>query len=238
MARLDWPGQSPLGQCLMLDDRNGPCTLVVGVAADSHRMQIVEGPGSQIFVPISQAPRASPAVIIVRTRPGSDVAVTRAATDILRARVPTMTSVRARTFASVFDRELRPWRLGATLFTALGILALAVSSVGIYSVVGFGVSQRVHEMGIRMAVGARAQDIVDLVVGDGLRVLGIGIAIGIVVALASGRLVESLLFGVRSNDVSILIGTTAVLCAVSAIACLVPALRAARIDPVAALRSD
>jgi ABC-type antimicrobial peptide transport system permease subunit len=105
-------------------------------------------------------------------------------------------------------------------------------------VIAYTVAQRTNEIGIRIALGARSSEIVDLVLGDGLRVVAIGIAIGIVAALALGRLVQSLLFGVSATDPSSMIAATVTLCVLAGVACMVPAWRASRVDPMVALRSD
>lgn len=236
MARLYWPGETAIGKCIMVLKRDR-CFIVVGVADDAHRRGIIEAPISQFYVPVAQG-FDSPQDLIVLVRSGRGPAVTRAAEEILRPLVSEMVGVIARPFSSVLDRELRPWRLGASLFTALGILALVVAAIGVYSVVAYGVSQRVHEMGVRIALGAQMRNIIDLVLGDGLRIVAIGIAAGVVASLALGRFVASLLFGVVPGDPSILIAVVTLLCVVGAVACLIPAWRAARVDPVTALRAD
>ena len=134
--------------------------------------------------------------------------------------------------------QLRTWRLGATLFSTFGLLALCVAAIGIYSVVAYAVSQRTHEMGVRIALGASARDILDLVVRDRMLVVGTGVAAGVVSALALGRFVAPLLFGVTASDPSTLLGGAAVLTAIAIAASLLPAWRAARIDPATALRAD
>jgi putative ABC transport system permease protein len=237
MAQLYWPGESPIGKCFMILKKDGPCYAVVGVVADAHRMRIIEGPISQFYVPLAQWKDAHRA-LIVRTRPGREAAVTRAAEEIFRPLVSGMIGMSARSLVSVMEPELAPWRLGATLFTALGLLALAVAAIGVYSVVAFGVSERLNEMGIRIALGARVRDILNLVLADGLRTVAIGIVIGGLVALGLGRLVTSLLFGVLPNDPSIFIGATVVLGLVGMIACLIPGWRAANVSPAEALRAD
>ena len=132
----------------------------------------------------------------------------------------------------------RPWQLGAVLFTAFGVLALVVAAIGIYSVVSYTVSQRVHEMGVRIALGARVGDILSLVTGESSRVVGLGVLLGVGAALLLGRLVASLLYGISARDPVILTTSALVLFAIGVAASLVPALRAARVDPVSALRAD
>jgi putative ABC transport system permease protein len=244
MARLYWPGESPIGKCLMIMKRDGPCFRVVGVAADAHRRGIIERPIAQFYVPmtasyarITRLPSV-PRGLIVHTRTSRGAAVTRATEQILRSLGLPILGVRSQTFESVLEPELRPWRLGATLFTALGALALVVATIGVYSVVAYGVSQRTHEMGVRIALGAQRRDILDLILGDGLRVVAIGIGAGILASLLLGRYVASLLFGVVPQDPSALIVAVCLLSSAAAAACLVPGWRASRADPVASLRAE
>jgi ABC-type antimicrobial peptide transport system permease subunit len=136
------------------------------------------------------------------------------------------------------DPQYRPWRLGATLFSAFGALALIVAVVGIYSTVSYGVNQRLHEFGVRVALGARVGDVIRLVVGQGVRTVAVGVAIGVLLSLAAGKLIASLLYGVSPRDPLALAVVVAVLLATGALAALMPAWRAARVDPVGALRSD
>jgi ABC-type antimicrobial peptide transport system permease subunit len=136
------------------------------------------------------------------------------------------------------EPEMRPWRLGATLFTAMGILALLVAAVGVYSVIAYSVSQRAHEMGVRIALGARLGDIARLVIGEGLRTVAMGIAAGIALALAAGKLIASLLYGISPRDPSVMIGAAVILALIGIAASVIPALRAARVEPATALRVD
>jgi predicted permease len=238
VAQLYWPGEPALGKCVIVGTREAPCALVVGVAKDAHRRGIIEPVTGQLYTAFSQWPDETLRSLIVRVNSGRTSAVIRAAEDIYRPLVTNMTGFRATTFATVLEPQLRPWRLGATLFSALATLALVVAAVGVYSVVAFGVNQRLHEMGVRLALGARGRDIVNLVFGDGVRVIGIGILIGVAVSLLLGRLVASLLFGIVPHDASVLIGASTVLCIVGITACVVPAVRAARVDPATTLRVE
>jgi ABC-type antimicrobial peptide transport system permease subunit len=156
----------------------------------------------------------------------------------MRSLVTDMLMLSVQRFDTFDDRELRPWKLGATLFGALGILALVVAAIGVYSVVAYSVSERTHEMGVRVALGARRSNILDLIVGDGLRVVGVGLLIGIAASMLLGRFIESLLFGVDAHDLGVHLLASAVLIVVAAAACLIPAWRASSVNPVDALRTD
>jgi ABC-type antimicrobial peptide transport system permease subunit len=133
---------------------------------------------------------------------------------------------------------LFPFRLAAAVSAALGLLALTLAGVGLYGVVSYGVARRTREMGLRMALGANARDVVRLVVGEGMRVVIVGMVVGIVLAFGATRLLSSVLFGISANDPFTFTMTPAVLAAVALAAHFLPARRATRVDPVKALRSD
>jgi ABC-type antimicrobial peptide transport system permease subunit len=134
--------------------------------------------------------------------------------------------------------DLRPWILGATMFTIFGVLALVMAAIGLYSVLAYLVAQRRHELGVRMALGARAGQVLWIVLRDGLNLVVLGIVVGAVLTAALGRHVEPLLYGVTARDPAALVVVTLVFLAVGAIASLVPGIRAARVDPALPLRSD
>jgi putative ABC transport system permease protein len=128
--------------------------------------------------------------------------------------------------------------LGAQLFGALSLLALIVAAIGVYSVIAFSVRLRTHEMGVRLALGARPVDLVRLVVGQGTAVVALGVVLGVVAALAAGRLVASQLYGVTPRDPAALAASASFLLVVGAMASLFPAWRASRVDPARVLRDD
>jgi predicted permease len=243
-ARLLWAGRDPIGACVHFTARENPCHVVVGVVQDVPKMELLESErGAQFYLPLGSPPSRglTPGVtggtIVVRARP--DAALTAAAelASALRQSFPfgypTVTPMRER-----LEPEYRPWQLGAALFTAFGLLALLVAVVGIYSTVSYGVSQRTHEFGVRIALGARIRDVLRQVLGEGLRTVAIGIAFGVVLALAAGRMIASLLYGVEPSDPAVLLLVTASLLFVAMLAALLPAWRAARVDPVTALREE
>jgi putative ABC transport system permease protein len=141
-------------------------------------------------------------------------------------------------FSEIIGSQTRSWELGATMFVAFGALALALAAIGLYSVVAYNVAQRTHEMGVRVALGAQARDVVRLVVTDGLRMAGMGVAIGAVLALAASKWVKPLLFNVSPTDPTVFVLVVVTLIGVATAASWVPARRASRVDPNVALRSD
>ncbi len=239
MARLVWPGQNPIGKCLEFVTRTAPCATVVGVAADAHREGIIEDPSLQYYVPLAQEPnQLTPRSLIIRATPGGAVAVAALTRRVLTQTLLSGQDARVTTMAETLAPELRSWRLGATLFTAFGLLALLVAAVGIYAVVAYTFAQRTHEMGVRIALGAQARDVFPLVLREGLAIVAVGVGIGILLTLALARLVASLLYGVSARDPLTLIGAALVLLVIAGAASLLPALRASRVDPMEVLRPE
>jgi predicted permease len=234
MAKAYWPGESPLGKCLILGDKTAPCFPVIGVVAPTNRFQIVEDePVAQYYVTGPATP-----TLIMRVQPDRRDAIATMVTTEVRRLVPRAIVIRVRSIEEILGSYLRPWKLGATLFTAMGVLALIVAGIGVYSVIAYATSQRANEMGIRIALGARVQDIARLVVGGGLQVIGIGILVGVGLAYAGGKLVGSLLYGISPRDPLVMTMAALILGLIGVAACMIPALRASRVDPVASLRAD
>ena len=239
MANAQWPGMDVLGRCMRFppEDR---CYRIVGVAETAMFDALLEEPQSQFYLPLDSPPAEAGTwfqSLIVRARPGArDVAITgmqRALRETFPGGRPSIA-----TMESYLEPEYRPWRLGATLFTAFGLLALIVAAVGIYSTVAYSVTQRTHEFGIRTALGARASDILRQVIGGSLRTVAIGVVAGIVLAIAGGRFIAALLYGIEPGDPRVMIGVAAALLVIAAVAAFAPARRAARVDPVTALRTE
>ena len=140
--------------------------------------------------------------------------------------------------ARALEPQMRPWILGARVFAALSGLALLVAAIGVYAMAAFEARQRTREIGVRIALGARAGDVVALLVKEGSLVVAVGIAVGSIAAIGAGRFVESILFGVSSRDPVSIIGASGVLIAVAAVASFFPSWRATKVDPVSVLRSE
>jgi putative ABC transport system permease protein len=138
----------------------------------------------------------------------------------------------------VVSPVLRSWSLGATMFVAFGALALIIAAIGLYSVIAYAVAQRTHELGVRLALGARGRDLGQLVIGDAVRVAGLGVAAGVLIALWASRWLEPLLYEVSPRDVSVYAFVSVTLLLVSVAASWIPARRAARTDPNVALRTE
>jgi ABC-type antimicrobial peptide transport system permease subunit len=140
--------------------------------------------------------------------------------------------------STIIAPQIRSWKVGATMFAVFGALALVLAAIGLYSVIAYNVTQRTHEMGVRVALGAQAGDVIGLIVREGLKVVLPGVALGAIVALFAGKWVAPLLFKVSPKDPPVLIAVVATLIAVAILASWVPAQRASRVDPNEALRSD
>jgi ABC-type antimicrobial peptide transport system permease subunit len=151
---------------------------------------------------------------------------------------PDLPYAEVQTFEELLAPQLRPWKMGATLFGVFGVLALLIAAVGLYSAISYGVARRRHEFGVRMALGAQMNDVVRLVMRQGMWVVVIGVGIGTAVALLAGRLVAGLLFDTSPRNPAVLVTVALVSFVVAAAALFIPARRASRADPAAALRGE
>jgi predicted permease len=235
MARTLWHGADPIGRCIRVGSDSVPCTTVVGVAQAIRSGSLGE-PTMIYYLP--EAQRYGPGTgLFIRTRGPA-----RESSEAVRRELQRLASgdvyVEARALQDLVDPEVRPWQLGATMFSAFGAVALLLAAVGLYGVIAFNVAQRSHEVGVRIALGAGTRDILRLIVGDGVRVAVVGIALGGVVALAAGRFVAPLLFEVSPRDPLTLGVVVATLLAIAVAASWIPGWRATRVDPSEALRAD
>ncbi len=236
-----WPGADPIGHCLYIGDASPPCTSVVGVVADA-RTGGLRAPWAGVrvtyYVPFAQRlVTARLQGLVVRTRgPAREAAGT--VQRVLQGSEPDLPYVAVQPLLDRVAPEWRSWRLGATMFTAFGLLALVIAALGLYGVTSYAVGQRTREIGVRIALGAQSHDVLRLVVGQGLRAAVLGLLVGGLGAVALGRGVASLLYGVKSTDPVVFGVTALMLLAVAGVAALVPARRAARVDPMEALRAE
>jgi predicted permease len=242
MARLYWPGESALGKCLEIGAESPSCSRVVGIAENTRRQGIAEGDSLLYYIPLAQAPDdLRGGRLIVRARDTDGDSLARIAETIRREALsiePGLRYVSVRPLDEIISPQLRAWRLGAGLFSVFGVLALAVAAVGLYSVVVFDVEGRRRELGVRAALGATSASILRLVVTDGLRLAAGGVLLGLVLAWLLAPGVAGLLYGVPPHDPKVFAGVAVVLVGATVLASLVPALRAAHIEPSRALRED
>jgi predicted permease len=233
LARTLWPGQNPLGQMVATDGGRR----VVGVVADVRHVALETAGGPEMYLPMRQTADYAAMQLVVRTAlpPDSLAAGLRTALRPIDPNLPVREFV---TFQDLVDKAVSPRRFLVLLLAGFAAFALILASLGIYAVISYSVSQRVQEIGIRMALGASARDLQNRTL---LRTLGLA-ALGLVLGMAASRALtgalESLLFGVTPGDPVIFIGIGALLIVVSALAGYVPARRASRIDPMVALRAS
>jgi hypothetical protein len=243
MARALWPDGDVVGQCVRLGADSVPCRRIVGVAEGTQESAVgpndAESPYANIvYVPLSQGRHTVGArTLIARIDGPPAAAIGRIRTAIQRVE-PDIPLADVWLMQARHDPELRPWRLGAAMFGAFGVLALVVAALGLYSVIGYSVSQRTGEMGIRIALGARRRHILSLVGTQGAVLAGIGILIAVVGAAALAPLVQPLLFETSARSVAVygLVGGVVLIVAIAA--SLIPAVRAARVSPMVAIRSE
>jgi len=209
---------------------------IIGVVKDSKYRSLGEDSTPYIFLPYLQNPQPAMA-LHVRTsgNPGDLAAAVRREVQALDPNLPAFNVM---SLADNIDISLFPSRIGAVLLGVFGFLALLIASIGIYGVMSYGVSERTHEMGIRMALGARGSDVLRLVISQGMWLALIGVAIGAGLALALTRVVKSYLYDVSVTDPLTFIGIALLLIGVALLACYVPARRATRVDPLEALRYE
>ena len=241
MASTLWPGEEAIGRCVeILQDPSGevPCATVVGVVENARRFGLVEGEAMQYYLPAAQRiVDGLPSGILVRVRGDPGRAIPALRMELLRAE-PGVRYAEIQELRELIDPAARSWRLGATIFTLFGLLALLVSGIGLYSVMAFAVAQRRVELGIRSALGAGAGSLVRLVMGQAMRLVAVGIGLGLVVSLAAAGRVEPLLFQVSPRDPFVLVAVVLALLLTAVLAACIPSLRATRADPSAALRAE
>jgi macrolide transport system ATP-binding/permease protein len=235
-ARRMWPGQEAIGRRFRLNDEDAESIEVVGIAADGKYASLNQDAQPMVYRPIYQAVSGSTTVVVRGdVNPATLLALVQAEVRRLDPNIPIAS---ARTLTERLALPLLPARMTAWLLGVFGALALVLAAIGLYGVMSYMVSSRTHEIGVRMAMGARAADVRALILRQGLTLTAVGVAAGVVFATLMARLMRTLLFGVSITDVPTYAGVVALLGVVALAACLVPASRATRLDPVFALRSE
>lgn len=236
LAAQYWPGEDPLGKQMIVEADGPPRTLaVVGVASDAHLIWLTGAVQPYVYVPYAQrfVPRIS---LLVRTTDDrSAVPEIRA---LLRTMNPSLPITDAIRLSEVTAIGLIPQRIAASVAGTMGIIGLLLAAIGLYGVTSYAVSRRTREIGIRIALGADSGNVIRLVLRQGLVLAAIGVAIGVVIAAASSKFLESLLFGIRGLDPVAFGGACLLLAVVTLVASYVPARRATAVDPMVALRNE
>jgi putative ABC transport system permease protein len=246
-ARRYWPAENPIGKQLLTDGGVGERPRqVVGVVADVRQDTLEREPESEIFAPFLQQPRVTSGhgyqnrvhmTLVVRT-PGDSLATIAGIRKIAADMDPNQPIYGVRTMSEVLADSMSVRRLYTRLLEIFAGLALFLSAVGLYSAVSQSVSERTHEIGIRMAIGATGADVVRLVFGEGTKLMLGGSVVGLALALTLSRLLSSYLFEISANDPTTLITVCALLLAVAAAAMWFPMHRATKVDPMVALRDE
>ncbi len=245
MAKRFWPNENPLGKHLTLTFYPGVAREIVGVVGDvkldsldeTRPVATVYWPLDQIFAPPSEAWRSFPMSLAVRTGADPMSAVT-AVTSAVHEVDPETPVTDVLSMNELISNSLSPQRSNMLLLAAFAALALVLTAVGIYSVLSYAVRRRVREIGIRMALGASHSDVLKMVVVDGIKPILLGVGLGLAIALGLGRVVSSLIFGVRPTDPLTFAAVASLLVAVGVLATIVPAYRATRVEPVRTLRDE
>jgi len=234
-ARREWPNASPLGQRIRFIDSETWRT-VVGVARDAKHFSPADEPTPQAYVPYMQSPQIFTSVVVRARR--DPMALGTAVREAIWRVDRDQPVWKLRTMDTLVDNALGSKRVLLGLVAAFATVAVVLAGVGIYGVMSFAVTQRTHEVGVRMALGARGTEVLRMIVGQGLRLTIIALTIGLVASLGAMRVLANQLFGVSPSDPVTYAAVPLLLAVVSALACYLPARRASRLDPLVALRRE
>lgn len=235
MARRYWEGENPLGQRLSLNGEEGPFLEIVGVARDNKYKNLEERPTPMLYQPILQTPYQQRLNMIVRTTDDPQNML-GTITSQVRQLDPKLPLVDVQTVAQQVNQAMLPAKVAAWFLGLFGLLALALAAIGLYGVIGYSVSQRTHEIGIRMTLGAQPRDVLFMILREGMTLVLIAIVLGLSLAFVATRLLSGFIYGISSSD-PLTFGVVALLLAlVALIASYLPARHATTVEPKAALR--
>jgi len=245
MAREFWPGENPVGKRLTLSFFPGVVREIVGVVGDVKMDGLDQTrPSSSLYIPLAQLTPSSlaewqsfPMILVIRTA-NDPAAIVSAATNTVHEINSDIPVRDVLSMNAVMANSVGQQRFNMLLLGAFGVLALLLAAIGIYSVLSYSVRRRLQEIGIRLALGAKLDDVLRMVVFEGMKPVIFGVALGIAGAFALGRLLASLVFSVRPTDPITFFAAAALLAIISLFACVIPAYRATRVDPIAALRYE
>ena len=235
-AERTWPGESAIGKRIHWGDRESDAKTIIGVVSDVKNKMVTDGPDPMVYVPQSQE-YSSGVTLLVKTPLRGREAETAIRRHI-QAIDPNLSVTPVQSLEGMTSIGTLPQRIAAVISASLGVLALVLSGMGIYGVIAYMVTQRTREIGVRMAIGARRADVINLVLRSGMRLALPGIAIGAAAALALGRLMRSFILDVAPVDPITFTTVPVLLLLMIGVATCVPAMRAARVSPMTALRSE
>ena len=234
-AKKVYPNENPIGKTLLVTSLGVPCE-IVGIVGDVRSIQVREEPGMEFYRPMAQE---NFPFLNVTVRSNLQVsAVTKLVQSVLSKVDPGLAIAVPQSMDAVVAQSFGQARLKTWLLGIFAGVALLLASIGIYGAVAYTVEQRTGEIGVRMALGAQTRDVLRLIINQGMKPVVIGLAIGIAAAFALGRLIASQLYQVSAHNPALLAGATVLLAAIALLACLLPARRAAMVDPVQALRTE
>jgi len=234
LARRYWPNDSPIGRRLQL---RGTWMRVVGVVADMKYRSLTESPGMLFYVPLAQRRSTGVNLFLRASASRAAAGLAPAIVSAIHAIDPNVSPYEILTMREQVNRWTSAQRIVVTLLVIFSGVALFLAIIGLYGTISYMVSQQARELGLRMALGAKPSQLVGLVLSLGLRMMLIGVFLGVIIALGTTRLLGDLLFRVSPRDPLILIGVSVIMALAGAFACLVPAWRVTRLDPVRALRA-
>ena len=235
LARKYFPNEEPLGKRITIGLRNGDVpSEIVGVVGDVKQAGFDREAEPMAYWPIPKSTYRS-MTFVIRTKGEANV-LAPAARDVIRSLDARQPVADVRTLESLLGSSIARQRFNTSLLAVFAMVALLLAAIGIYGVMAYSVTQRTQEIGIRVALGARGRDVLKLVVGQGMKLTLTGVVIGLVGALALTRLMSNLLFGVRATDPLTFFIVATLLVVVALVACWLPARRAAKVDPMIALR--
>jgi len=237
MARRYWPDGNAVGQRLQVSWAHPDAhPEVVGVVGDVHRNRLDVDVRPMIYYVHAQEPSTSMTLVV---RHGGGVSpLTTAIRSVVRALDPELPITSVAPMSTIVAKSIADRRYPMLLLSVLAVLAVVLAAIGLYGLLSYTVSQRTREIGIRMALGAKGGDVLRMIVGGGMRLTGIGLAVGVAVTLVAARALDRLLYGVASTDPLTLVGVTVVFAVVAIVSTVLPAARATRVDPVTTLRSE
>lgn len=235
LARRIAPNLDPLGQRITVAGLNNPVQ-VVGVVGDVHQLGMTSDETSEVYLPFAQLP--SPLICFAIRTAADPAALAKAAQRAVWSVDKDQAVSYVMTMTQLASESLAPQRAVTILLGIFAAVALTLAAIGLYGVISYSASQRSHEIGIRMALGASRSEVLRLIVFDGLKLTALGLAFGLAGALILARLMSSLLYGVAPRDPATLAGGAILLAAVALLASYIPARRAMRVDPMAALRYE
>jgi putative ABC transport system permease protein len=235
MAERYWPGQDPIGKTIRFSESNLTAS-IVGVVGNVKHNSLDEPTAAQLYIAFAQMPHIF-ATLVVRTA-GDPLAAANIVKQAVWSVDKDQPVWKVRSLEFLLQRAMSRSRFMMRLLTVFSTIALLLAAVGVYGVISYSVSQRTHEIGVRMALGAQYRDVIRLVMRQGVKLVLIGVVIGLLGALGLRQLIEGLLFGVSATDPITFLVVALLLMSVALLACWIPARRAAKVDPIVTLRYE